>query len=88
MGKEILIPTTTSDILCDALRTLESMRIQLTLNGANHDTNIEMAFHTSQISIHRLSQLNVILTSLLSQVTVNCVRTFLMYIQAIVYKPM
>ena len=54
MGKEILIPTTTSDILCDALRTLESMRIQLTLNGANHDANIEMAFHTSQILILRL----------------------------------
>ena len=45
MGKEILIATTTSDSLCNTLTTSESMRIQLTVKGANSDENIEMVFH-------------------------------------------
>ena len=42
-------PNSSNDIqLFDALRTLESMRTQLTLTGVRHKANSEMAFHTSQ----------------------------------------
>ena len=86
MGKEILIATITSDSLCQALITSESMSFQLTLKGANCKSKQEMHFTSSDLNTH-VSQLNVILTSVLYQVTVNCVLTFLISIQAIVYKP-
>ena len=43
-------------------------------------------FQPSDLKV-TVCQLNVILTSLPCQVTVNCVLTFLMSIHAIVYKP-
>ena len=80
MGKEILIATITSYILCDTWELQSQWRTQLTLKVLT--TWQTKKWHFTHLNLNtQFSQLNVILTYLACQVIVN---TFLLSIQTIV----